>query len=273
MSELRDILESVAGGRLTVEQALGRLSLLQVARLGEFARLDVGRGLRKGVPEVVFAAGKGDGALAAIVRRFLEERGVALVTRLAPERAPALLDTLQDPGLTVRYDPDARILEAMNGGYRPPVGSGRIGLFTAGTADIPVAEEAALVARHMGCDVCRAYDVGVAGVHRLLEPLTEMMERGVDALVVVAGMEGALPSLVAALTDVPVIGVPTSTGYGFGGEGTGALASMLQSCSPGLVVVNIDNGVGAGAAAALIAARRGAPTEAPGCGQLRNTRG
>ncbi len=131
-----------------------------------------------------------------------------------------------------------------------------MGLITAGTSDIPVAEEAALVIVHMGCEVERGYDTGVAGVHRLLEPLTRMVEKGADVLVVAAGMEGALPSVVAGLVDIPVIGVPTSTGYGMGGDGTGALYSILQSCSPGLVAVNIDNGVGAGAAAALIARRR-----------------
>jgi pyridinium-3,5-biscarboxylic acid mononucleotide synthase len=119
-----------------------------------------------------------------------------------------------------------------------------------------VAEEAGLVITHMGCRVVRGYDTGVAGVHRLLEPLTRMIESEADVLVVVAGMEGALPSVVAGLVDVPVIGVPTSTGYGLGGDGTAALYSILQSCSPGLMAVNIDNGVGAGAAAALIARRR-----------------
>jgi NCAIR mutase (PurE)-related protein len=128
-----------------------------------------------------------------------------------------------------------------------------VGLLTAGTSDIPVAEEAALVMEHMGCRVERGYDVGVAGLHRLAEPLARMVKSGVDVLVVCAGMEGALPSVVTGLVDVPVIGVPTSTGYGLGGDGTAALLSMLQTCSPGLVVVNIDNGVGAGATAALIA--------------------
>ncbi|MBC7294096.1 MAG: nickel pincer cofactor biosynthesis protein LarB, partial [Thermoleophilia bacterium] len=136
-----------------------------------------------------------------------------------------------------------------------PEERGCVGVLTGGTADIPVAEEAVLVAAHMGCRVEKGYDVGVAGVHRLLEPLSRMLERGADVLVVVAGMEGALPSVVAGLVDLPVIGVPTSTGYGLGGDGTAALYSILQSCSPGLLAVNIDNGIGAGAAAALIARR------------------
>ena len=251
---LRPILEAVAGGRLTVEEGLRLLPLLQVGVLGEFARLDLGRHLRKGVPEVVYAPRKTDAALAAIVNCFLADRGLALVSRLAPERCAALEAALEGP--RVSYQPDAGIFEAVMPWYRGPEPSGYVGILTAGTSDIPVAEEAALVVRHMGCHVERAYDVGVAGVHRLLEPLAAMISGGADVLVVAAGMEGALPSVVAGLVDVPVIGLPTSTGYGLGGDGTAAILSILQSCSPGLLAVNIDNGVGAGAAAGLIAGRR-----------------
>jgi hypothetical protein len=130
-------------------------------------------------------------------------------------------------------------------------------VLAAGTADIPVAEEAAVAAEVMGCEVLKAYDVGIAGIHRLFEPLRKMIERGVSALVVVAGMEGALPSVTSSLVDVPVIGVPTSIGYGVGAEGIGALVTMLQTCSPKLAVVNIDNGFGAGIFAALIARQAG----------------
>jgi len=137
----------------------------------------------------------------------------------------------------------------------------RIGVITAGTTDIRVAEEARTVAEAMGCQVVTAYDVGIAGFHRHIGPLRRMLQEGVDAIVVVAGMEGALPSVIASLANVPVIGVPTSTGYGFGGGGTGALTTMLQSCSLGLGVMNIDNGVGAGAYAALIARRVAAALE------------
>jgi pyridinium-3,5-biscarboxylic acid mononucleotide synthase len=251
---LRPILEAVAGGRLSVEEGLRLLPLLQVGVLGEFARLDLGRHLRKGVPEVVYAPRKTDAALAAIVNCFLADRGLALVSRLAPERCAALEAALEGP--RVSYQPDSGIFEAAMPWYREPEPSGYVGILTAGTSDIPVAEEAALVARHMGCHVECAYDVGVAGVHRLLEPLAAMMSGGADVLVVAAGMEGALPSVVAGLVDVPVIGLPTSTGYGLGGDGTAAILSILQSCSPGLLAVNIDNGVGAGAAAGLIARRR-----------------
>ena len=290
--DLRRLLEGLLSGDLGLEDALQKLRLLQVTQLGEFARLDVNRDLRKGVPEVIYAPRKRDADLEAIVRRFLADWGVALVSRLEPERAEQLQRALTGravgaggaaparaaapaglagpevagatgsvtlppvEGLTLAYDATASVLAAYTPAYRAPELLGCVGLLTAGTSDIPVAEEAALVITHMGCRVERGYDTGVAGVHRLLEPLTRMIESGADVLVVVAGMEGALPSVVAGLVDVPVIGVPTSTGYGLGGDGTAALYSILQSCSPGLVAVNIDNGVGAGAAAALIARRR-----------------
>lgn len=239
--------------------------LLHVAQIGEFARLDVNRDLRKGVPEVIYPARKTDAELEAIVRHCLAERGFALATRLEPERGAKLEGALRGTDgavpvadLDFSYQENARVLAAHTSSYSPPEERGCVGVLTAGTSDIPVAEEAVLVATHMGCRVERAYDTGVAALHRLAEPLTRMIECGADVLVVVAGMEGALPSVVAGLVDIPVIGVPTSTGYGLGGDGTAALLSMLQSCSPGLVTVNIDNGVGAGAAAGLIA--RGRPT-------------
>ena len=263
--DLERLLEELVAGDAGLEDVLQRLRLLQVAHLGEFARLDVNRDLRKGVPEVVYAPRKSDAELVAIVGRFLGERGLALVSRLEPPRAEMLRQSLTDATgagessvferLTFDYNAPAGVLSARLSSYRPPEERGCIGLLTAGTSDIPVAEEAALVAVHMGCRVEKGYDAGVAGIHRLLEPLSRMLESGADVLVVVAGMEGALPSVVAGLVDVPVIGVPTSTGYGMGGGGTAALYSILQSCSPGLVAVNIDNGVGAGAAAALIARR------------------
>jgi len=267
--DLRRLLEGLVAGDMGLEDALQKLRLLHVAHLGEFARLDTNRDLRKGVPEVIYAPRKNDDDLESIVRHFLAERGLALVTRLEPARAQALRLGLTGEagagdadsrapvaGLTFHYESGSCVLAAYTPAYRAPEERGCVGLLTAGTSDIPAAEEAALVISHMGCRVERGYDAGVAGVHRLLEPLTRMLESGADVLVVAAGMEGALPSVVAGLVDIPVIGLPTSTGYGLGGDGTAALYSILQSCSPGLVAVNIDNGVGAGAAAALIARRR-----------------
>ena len=252
--DLRQVLEALAAGQIDLETAVQKLRLFQVAQLGDFARLDTNRDLRKGVPEVIYASRKSDPELEAIVRRCLADRGFALLTRLEPAAALKLREALT--GFELEYNERAKVLAAHAAEYRAPRERGCAGLLTAGTSDIPVAEEAALVMTHMGCRVERGYDVGVAGLHRLLEPLTRILENGADVLVVVAGMEGALPSVIAGLVDLPVIGVPTSTGYGLGGDGTAALYSMLQSCSPGLVTVNIDNGVGAGAAAALIAGRR-----------------
>jgi NCAIR mutase (PurE)-related protein len=270
-NDLRELLEKVAAGRTSIDEALQKLRVFQVARLGDFARLDVYRDIRKGVPEVIYAPRKTDLALADIVRHLLCDRGLALVSRLTPERAEGLRERLLNgcetmggagpkerasEGLVFDYSEQANTLCARTSAYRAPREAGCVGVLTAGTSDIPVAEEAVLVVQHMGCRIERGYDVGVAGVHRLLEPLLRMVEARADVIIVVAGMEGALPSVVAGLVDVPVIGVPTSTGYGFGGDGTAALCSILQSCSPGLVAVNIDNGVGAGAAAALIARHR-----------------
>jgi len=259
--DMRRVLERLAAGEIAVDEAVLKLRLFQVAQIGDFARLDTNRDIRKGVPEVVYASRKKAPQLEAIMRRCLADRGFALATRLSPEAALQLKDALTVDsggveGLAFEHNENAGTLAVHSSGYRMPETAGVVGLLTAGTSDIPVAEEAALIASHMGCRVERGYDVGVAGLHRLLEPLSRMLEAGVDALIVVAGMEGALPSVVAGLVDVPVIGVPTSTGYGLGGDGTAALYSILQSCSPGLVAVNIDNGVGAGAAAALIARGR-----------------
>jgi pyridinium-3,5-biscarboxylic acid mononucleotide synthase len=259
--DMRRVLERLAAGEIAVDEAVLKLRLFQVAQIGDFARLDTNRDIRKGVPEIVYASRKKAPELEAIMRRCLADRGFALATRLSPEAAACLKDALTADnggvdGLTFEHNENAGTLAVHSGAYRSPEKAGVVGLLTAGTSDVPVAEEAALIVSHMGCRVERGYDVGVAGLHRLLEPLSRMLEAGVDALIVVAGMEGALPSVVAGLVDVPVIGVPTSTGYGLGGDGTAALYSILQSCSPGLVAVNIDNGVGAGAAAALIARGR-----------------
>jgi NCAIR mutase (PurE)-related protein len=262
-NKTRELLESLVSGEIGTEEALLSLRLLQIDHLDDFARLDVNRDRRKGVPEVIYAPHKTDEALEAIVRRLLEGRGLALVSRLEAARAERLrLALTQGVGkvadITFEHRADAGVLACRTSAYEPPAERGCVGLLTAGTSDIPVAEEAALVIAHMGCRLERGYDVGVAGLHRLVEPLGRIMRSGAEVLVVVAGMEGALPSVVGGLVDVPVIGVPTSTGYGLGGDGTAALYSMLQTCSPGVAAVNIDNGVGAGAFAALIARGRGA---------------
>ncbi len=229
----------------------------------EFANPDIFRDDRKGAPEVIFAATKTVEQCLAIAQKFLQLRGRAILSRVPPElearlRAefPAEPNPDDPQQVWLEWDAEARaaVLRRVGGEVKPS--GGRVGIITAGTSDIPVAAEAALVCREMGCEVFKAHDVGVAGLHRLFEPLRALLrEAQVDVIIVAAGMDGALPSVVAGLVDVPVIGLPTSVGYGFGGGGIGALTSMLQTCAPGLAVVNIDNGVGAGVMAGLIANR------------------
>lgn len=216
-------------------------------------RPDPARERRKGVPEVVFGETKTTAQVIAMARSLLEGTGRAIISRVRPETLVALRQEFQTCTLCVREA--ARALVIYQPGYVPARTGGRVGLLSAGTSDVPVAEEAALIAEEMGCQVTCVYDVGVAGLHRLLEPLRELLSSGVDVIIVAAGMDGALPSVVAGLVPVPVIGLPTSVGYGLGGNGLAALLSMLQTCAPGLTVVNIDNGIGAGSTAALIANR------------------
>jgi len=230
------------------------------------ARPDFEREQRKGIPEVILADTKSPDQVIAIARAFVERAGRALISRVQPDLAALLRAQFKEE--TMEFHELARMVVIRAPGVPRRETGGRVGVISAGTSDIPVAEEARVVAEEMGCVVATAYDVGVAGLHRLFPPLRVFLTEGVDALVVAAGMDGALPSVVAGLVPVPVIGLPTSVGYGFGGQGIGALTAMLQTCVPGLTVVNIDNGVGAGATAALIAnrvalARTGAQRDLP----------
>lgn len=226
--------------------------------LSDFALPDFSRHSRKGVPEVILADGKTAEQTVAIARAFLERTGRAVLSRV-PRDLDALIAASFASPLEVERVPACRALIVRRPGATVPRTGGRVGILTAGTSDIPVAEEAAMVCREMGCEVSTGFDVGVAGLHRLFQPLSRMVEEhDVDAIVVAAGMDGALPSVVAGLAPVPVIGLPTSVGYGLGGGGVAGLYAMLQSCSPGLSVVNIDNGIGAGAVAGLIANRAAA---------------
>jgi len=248
---VREILRRLQGGEISVEEAERLLRLNAVEEIEE-AVLDIQRESRIGIPEIILGRGKSSAQLVEIVSAFLARSGRAIVTRASEEQMRAIEEALSgECELTLKRRAGI-ILARRQGVERPRIGR-KIGVMTAGTSDIMVAEEARVVAEEMGCEVIAVYDVGISGFHRHIEPLKRVLREGVDAIVVVAGMEGALPSVIASLADVPVIGVPTSVGYGFGGGGVGALTTMLQSCSPGLCVVNIDNGVGAGAFAALIA--------------------
>lgn len=233
--------------------------------VGDFARVDLGRQARKGVPEVVYAAGKTPAQVIAICRRLLAGQRRALVSRAPAETAAAVQEAFGEThAVTTRAS--GRLIVLHDHDAATPTTGGRVGVITAGTSDIAYADEAAVVAEEMGCVVQSIADVGVAGLHRLFPPLEEMLTWDPDVIVVAAGMDGALPSVVAGLVPVPVIGLPTPIGYGLGGEGVGALTTMLQSCAPGIAVVNIGNGVGAGATAAIIANRaaRARATREPG---------
>jgi pyridinium-3,5-biscarboxylic acid mononucleotide synthase len=217
-------------------------------------RVDANRLRRAGIPEVVFAGNKSGAQVADALRSLVDANGRALASRVPSEDVAAIKAALE-PAISVDAHPLARALVASLAGTESQKAGGIVGILSAGTSDIPVAAEASLVAAEMGATVLEAWDVGVAGLHRLIAPLERFVDAPVDVVVVAAGMDGALPSVVAGLVDVPVIGLPTSIGYGLGAGGVGALTTMLQSCAPGLVVVNIDNGIGAGSTAALIANR------------------
>ena len=238
------LLDQVAKGELTADAALEECRSLPFEDLG-FAKIDHHRPLRSGLPEIVFGEGKSAEQLIEIARCLRDAGHGVLITRLAADKAAVVVEAVRD----LTYLPEARVA-VLPAPQAEPVGRGVILVLAAGTSDLPVAEEAALTAEFLGNRVERVYDVGVAGIHRLFAHAAQIRSAGV--LIVVAGMEGALPSVVAGLVDKPVIAVPTSVGYGASFGGLAALLAMLNSCAAGVTVVNIDNGFGAGAAASLI---------------------
>jgi pyridinium-3,5-biscarboxylic acid mononucleotide synthase len=250
---VRDVLRRLLAGELTEDEALAELRTLQLKELDGRARLDLGRYLRRGIPEVVLATGKSPAEAARLAVSMAERQGQGLVSRLSDAHRTALADAAGAAGMrVVVYADSARVVRP---GFRPEPIAGKVGILTAGTSDVRVADEARMVIEACGLEARLEADLGVAGLHRFVGPLSATLEWGADVIVVAAGMDGVLPGLVGGLVDLPVIGLPVSTGYGRGGAGEAALTTMLQSCSTGLVVVNIDNGVGAGAAAVLIASR------------------
>ena len=242
-TELKNLLQQVAAGEMEVEKALLQLKEAPYQDLG-FAKLDSHRGLRQGAAEVIYGAGKTAQQIAGIVEAMLQ-RGekTVLITRLEPEKADAVQQIVP-----LQYFRQGQI--AVAGIFPEKTGIGTILVATGGTSDIPVAEEAAVTAEALGNEVVRLYDVGVAGLHRLLAHMDEIMSARV--IIAIAGMEGALASVIGGLADCPVIAVPTSVGYGASFGGVSALLSMLNSCASGVSVVNIDNGFGAGFLASRI---------------------
>ncbi len=251
---IRRILKEYKDGKISLREAERDLKLFDYTRISDWGNVDILRHHRTGAPEIVFGENKRDDEVLALVKEILKRRGSCIVTRLSPERLAQLTKKL-GKGFVIDKVERAGIAVVRKKGHTPEKTGGKVAILCAGTSDVPRAEEARIVAEEMGCSVYKFYDVGVAGIHRLIPAVKKIVEEEVDAVVVAAGMEGALPSVVAGLIDVPVIGLPVSTGYGIGGKGEAALLSMLQSCAPGLATVNIDNGVGAGITAALIANR------------------
>lgn len=216
-----------------------------------FARLDVHRARRTGSPEIILAENKAPEQVIELVDRMVTANGSVLVSRVPATTLPVLGAAFGD--FLIEESRGAEMLRISSPGYRRPDLLGNVAIFTAGTSDLQRADEVRMVVEEMGVSGRVWADLGVAGLHRLIQPFQEAIVWGSDVIVVAAGMDGALPSVVAGLSPIPVIGLPTSTGYGYGGNGEGALMAMLQSCAPGLTVVNIDNSVGAGISAARIA--------------------
>jgi len=246
--QLHELIGLIKGGKISDEEVVARLKCFPVENL-EFARIDHHRTLRRGQPEVIYAPGKTSRQIVAIADRIHQSGVDVIVSRLDKDRVVFLRRKFK----AVQYYPEARLAVVFGGRRKKPkpTTTAMVLVCSAGTSDIPVAEEAALTAWMMGCPVERLYDVGVAGIHRLFEG-RELIAKA-SVIIAVAGMEGALPSVIGGLVDVPVIAVPTSVGYGASLNGLAALLAMLNSCASGVTVVNIDNGFGAGIAAATIA--------------------
>lgn len=265
---LKSLLTRYSKGELSIDELQKKISVHSIEQIANnVAQLDVNREIRKEIPEVVFAKGKEYADLLEITRAAVHRNGKVIVSKVQPQQLLIrLCKALKKARLEIEVGKKSSTILVLNKSHFPPTAAssrsrssssgappgGKIGILAAGTSDIGVAEEARLMAKSMGCETMESYDVGIAGIHRLFPALQEMISENIGAIVVVAGMEGALASVVTSMVNIPVIGVPTSVGYGFGSDGIAALASMLQSCSPGLSVVNIDNGIGAGATAALI---------------------
>ena len=243
---MKEILEKLVSGKLDVDEAENLIKANNILEFDDIAKIDIKRNERAGFPEAVFSQSKDYEDLLLIIEKYLESGDDDLIlTRLSSERYERILNDLGENSFIFDYNKRAQILIIRKEvTKKDPIA--KIGIITAGTSDINVAEEARVIVEEGGCEAITSYDIGVAGIHRLFPQIAYMVKEGVKVFIVCAGMEGALPSVVAGLVDVPIIGVPTSVGYGVGEGGRVALDAMLQSCAPGIAVVNIDNGFGAG---------------------------
>jgi NCAIR mutase (PurE)-related protein len=251
--DLRTILKKLLAGELSIDDAERLIKLLAVEDLGNVV-FDISRELRRGIPEVVLGEGKDLNTLLSIAKSLTPKLGRLIISRVPKELLTQLSEELGKEFSVSTYS-RCGLVVVRDRGFRGESLKCRVAVVTAGTADIPVAEEVEAVLKEFGCEVLNIYDVGVAGLQRVINAVKKVKEFNVDVAVVIAGREGALPSVISSLLDIPVVAVPTSHGYGFGGSGTSALMSMLQSCSLGIAVVNIDNGVGAALFTTLICRR------------------
>lgn len=251
--KLRKILEKLARGEIDVNEAESLLRIHSLEVVEDFAKYDLGREIRRGLPEVILCEGKTIEQLFKLVKKILQKHDRLILSRASKEVVNELRKLKNKVRLEVFGNGKTILISKL--GSKITKSGGKVGIIAAGTSDKQIAEECEVMLKEMGCEVYSYYDVGIAGIHRLFDPLKDLIKKDVDVIVVFAGMEGALPSLVASLIDIPVIGVPVSIGYGYGGRGEAALMAMLQNCSLGLAVVNIDSGIGAGAVAGLIANR------------------
>ena len=252
---LRDILQSVESGAMSAHDAEKLVSIYAIDEIKEYAKIDINRGMRRGgVPEIIFAESKKRHEIKEIMQRMLQSSDTVIVSRIRSEDYDDIVSHAEKLGAAVRSGRNSSTISAS----KKPVTAGRgtVGILAAGTSDVGVAEEARIVCEAVGCRCITGYDVGVAGLQRIFPILKDMISENAGCIIVVAGMEGALATLVSSMVSMPVIGVPTSVGYGYGQKGVAALASMLQSCSLGMAVVNIDNGVAAGVMASSIAKGR-----------------
>ena len=249
---MNDTLERLVKGELTIGEAENILKSESILEFDEIAKFDIKRSERTGFPEAIFSPSKEYEDLLLIIKKYLENNDDDLIiTKLSLGRYEKILDDLGKDSFIFDYNRRAQIL-VIRKERKQQEKIAKIGIITAGTSDINIAEEARVIVEEGGCEAITSYDIGVAGIHRLFPQIAHMVKEGVRVFIVCAGMEGALPSVVAGLVDVPVIGVPTSVGYGVGEGGRVALDAMLQSCAPGIAVVNIDNGFGAGVFALTI---------------------
>jgi len=251
--EIHEILESVKIGKISINNAKKLLSLYSIEEVEGFVKIDINRRKRRGIPEVVFAENKELIEIKKIAKKTLEKTNSVIISRIKKEDYPKIIIFAKKLKVKIKTGKNSSTLLL----FKKPIKfqGGKIGIITAGTSDIGVAEESRLMCEAMNCKCITSYDVGIAGIQRIFPVLKEMVNGEVDCIIVAAGMEGALATLVSTLVDIPIIGIPTSIGYGYGEKGIAALASMLQSCSLGLSVVNIDNGIAAGGIAANIANR------------------